>query len=145
MYSNDHWNIPLRKWAVTPGPKVTVCGLSLHLGSSESHRTQEKNCSFNSALSTPAVSTSAFRSTNLFLFNTNSVVPFSACKPIHKLITPQIALTKGSRSKIQLLNYLWWPIYVINSVEFAKSPCNYHTESTYAVQYWGPILIQVRL
>ena len=84
-----------------------------------------KNYSFNSALSTPVVSTSAFHSTNLFLFSTNSVAPFSAYKPIHKPIIPQIAMTKGLRSKNQLLNSSWWPIYVFNAVAFAKSPCNY--------------------
>ena len=136
LYVNEQLH-RARKWQFAAFPYIKEVRKATEL--------RNKNCSFNSALSTPAVSTSAFRSTNLFLFNTNSVAPFSACKPIHKPITPQIALTKGSRSKSQLLNYLWWTIYVINSVEFAKSPCNYHTESTYAVQYWGPILIQVRL
>ena len=111
--SNDHWNIHLRKWAVTPRPKVAVCGLSPTLGK------------FEKPLSTPVVSTSAFHSTNLFLFSTHSVAPFSAYKPIHKPIIPQTALTKGLRSKNQLLNSSWWPMYVFNSVEFAKSPCNY--------------------
>ena len=49
---------------------------------------QNKILSFNSALLIPTVSTSAFHSTNLFLFSpyhisTNSVAPFFACKPTH--------------------------------------------------------------
>ena len=47
-----------------------------------------KNLSFKSALLIPTVSTSAFHSTNLFLFlhhhiSTNSVAPFSAWKHTH--------------------------------------------------------------
>ena len=49
---------------------------------------QNKILSFNSALLIPTVSTSAFHSTNLFLFSpyhipTNSVAPFFARKPTH--------------------------------------------------------------
>ena len=33
------------------------------------------------------------------------------------------ALAMGERSKRQLLNYLLWPIYVINSVENTELPC----------------------
>ena len=42
---------------------MAVCSLSLHLGSSESCKTLEKNLSSKSALLIPTVSTSAFHST----------------------------------------------------------------------------------
>ena len=63
---------------------MAACGLSLRR--SESRKTQEKNLSSKSALLIPTVSTSAFHSTNLFLYSrhripTNSVAQFSACKP----------------------------------------------------------------
>ena len=49
---------------------------------------QNKNLSSKSALLIPTVSTSAFHSTNLFLFSchhipTNSIAPLSAYKPTH--------------------------------------------------------------
>ena len=60
---------------------------------------QNKNLSSKSALLIPTLSTSAFHSTNLFLFSrhhipTISVTPFSEYKPT-KPTTPPIALTKG--------------------------------------------------
>ena len=67
---------------------MAVCSLSLHFGSSESRKTLKQNLSSKSALLIPTVSTSAFDSTNLFLFSrhhipTNSVTPFCAFKPTH--------------------------------------------------------------
>ena len=69
---------------------------------------QNKNLSSKSALLIPTLSTSAFHSTNLFLFSghhipTNSVTPFSDYKPTQPT-TPPIALTKGLRSKRQPLH-----------------------------------------
>ena len=66
---------------------IAVCGLSLHLGSSESRKHENKNLP-SSLLIIPTVSTSAFHSTNSFLFShhhtpTNNVAPFSAYKPTH--------------------------------------------------------------
>ena len=49
---------------------------------------------------------------------TNRVAPFSEYKPT----IPPIALMKGSCLKHQLLNSLWWPINVINSVVNTKLP-----------------------
>ena len=62
---------------------------------------QNKNSSSKSALLIPTVSTSAFHSTNLFLFSrhhtpTNSVTPLSAYKPTHNpqfLQSPDEGLT----------------------------------------------------
>ena len=64
---------------------MVVCGLSLHLGSSESRKTLEKKLSSISAPLIPTESTSTFHSTNLFLFSchhipTNGVAPLSAYK-----------------------------------------------------------------
>ena len=64
---------------------IAVCGLSLHLGSSESRKTLGKKLSLTSAHLISTVSTSAFHLTNLFLFSrhhipTNCVVPFFAYK-----------------------------------------------------------------
>ena len=67
---------------------MAVCGLSLHLGGSESCKTLKQKLSSKSAPLIPTDSTSAFHSTNLFLFSrhpipTNSVAPLSAYKPKH--------------------------------------------------------------
>ena len=83
----------------------------------------------------PTVSTSAFHSTNLFLFSrhhipTNSVAPFSAYKHAHN---PHFLARKR-----QLLNSLRWPIYVINSVDNTRLPAlvlrTYPTLSTNQIQ-----------
>ena len=60
---------------------MALCGVSLHLCSSESCKTLEQNFSFKSALLIRTVSTNALHSTYLFLFSrhyipTNSVAPF---------------------------------------------------------------------
>ena len=65
---------------------TAFCGLSLHLGSSESRKTIEQKLSSKSALLIPTVSTNAFHSTDPLLFSrhyvpTNSVAPLSAYKP----------------------------------------------------------------
>ena len=67
---------------------MTVCGLSLHLGSSESRKTLEQKFIFQIGTLNPTVSTRAFHSTNLFLFSrhhisTDSVAPFSTIKPTY--------------------------------------------------------------
>ena len=67
---------------------VGICGLSLHLSSSESRKTPDKKLSSKSAPLIPTVSTRAFHSISLFLFSrhripTSSVAPFSAYKPTH--------------------------------------------------------------
>ena len=54
-----HFNLPNNS-----KQHMAVCSLSLHLGSSESCKTLEKNLSSKSALLIPTVSTSAFHSTN---------------------------------------------------------------------------------
>ena len=79
----SHFNLP-NHWT----KHIAVCGLSLRLGSSESPKHDNKNLSSKSALLIPTVSTSAFHSTNLFLFSrhhipTDSVASFSAYKPTH--------------------------------------------------------------
>ena len=66
---------------------MAVCGLSLHLGNSESRKTLEQKLIFQTALLIPTVSTSAFHSTYLFLFSrrhipTNSVANKSTCRPL---------------------------------------------------------------
>ena len=81
---------------------VAVCGLSLHLGSSESHKTLEQKFIFQIGI--PTESTSVFHSTNLFLFSrhhipTNGVAPLAAYKPTHN---PQSS--NRSYSKCLLLN-----------------------------------------
>ena len=70
------------------------------------------------------VSTRAFHSTNLFLFSShhippNNIAPLSAYKHT-QTHNPYNHSDKGLSSKHQLLNSLWWPIYVINSVDNAK-------------------------
>ena len=60
---------------------MAVCGLFLHLDSSEGRKTLELKFLFRA---------SAFHLTNLFLFSchhipTNSVAPFSAFEPTHNL------------------------------------------------------------
>ena len=72
-----HFNVPNHS-----KQHMAVCSLSLHLGSLESRKTLKKNLSPRSALLIPTVSTSAFHSSNLFLFSrhhipTKSVAPFS--------------------------------------------------------------------
>ena len=66
---------------------MAVCGLSLHLGSSESRKTQNKNLSSKSIFLIPTVSTSAFIQLILLVFSSpnspNSVAPPSAYKPTH--------------------------------------------------------------
>ena len=67
---------------------MAVCGLSLHLGSSESRKTIEQKFIFQINPLIPTESTSVVHSTNLFLFShhhipTNSVAPLSAYKPTH--------------------------------------------------------------
>ena len=53
-----------------PPQQMTICGLSLHQGNTESRKNLEKNSFFKSAHLIPMVSTNAFHSTNLFLFFT---------------------------------------------------------------------------
>ena len=69
---------------------MAVCGLSLHLGSSECCKTLEKKFIFQIGTLNPHGINSAFHLTNLFLFSrhhipTDSVAPFSAYKPTHNL------------------------------------------------------------
>ena len=52
---------------------MTVCGLSLHLGSWESQKTLQQKLSFKLALLIPMVSISAFHSTNLFFFSSHHI------------------------------------------------------------------------
>ena len=72
-----HFNLPNHSTK-----HMTVCGLPLHQGSTESRKTQYKNVIFISALLILTVSTNAFHSTNLFCcFSrcqapTNSVAPY---------------------------------------------------------------------
>ena len=73
-----HFNLPNHS-----KQHIAVCGLSIHLGSLDSHKTLEQKFIFHST-----VSTNAFHSTNLFLFSrhhipTNSVASFSAYKLTH--------------------------------------------------------------
>ena len=75
-----HFNLPNHS-----KQHMAVCGLSLHLGSSESRKTLEQKFIFQIGTLNPTESTSAFHSTNLFLFSrrhipTNSVAPLSAYK-----------------------------------------------------------------
>ena len=58
-----HFNLPNHS-----KQHMAVCGLSLHLGSSESRKTLEQKFIFQTAPLIPTESTSAFHSTNLFLF-----------------------------------------------------------------------------
>ena len=67
---------------------MALCGLSLHLGSLEGHKTPEQKLSFKQALLSPTVSMNAFHVSNLLLFSrhhipTNSIAPFSAYKCAH--------------------------------------------------------------
>ena len=81
-----HFNLPNHS-----KQHMTVCGLSLHLGSSESCKTREQKFIFQIGTLNPhgiTESTSAFHSTNLFLFSrphipTDGVAPLSAYKPTH--------------------------------------------------------------
>ena len=52
---------------------MTLCGLSLHLGSSEGCKTPEQKLSFKQALLSPMVSMNAFHSANLFLFSSHHI------------------------------------------------------------------------
>ena len=52
---------------------MTVCGLSLHLGSLESRKTLEQKFILQSVLLISMVSTSAFHSTNSFLFSRHHI------------------------------------------------------------------------
>ena len=70
-------------------------------------RHYNKNLSSKSALLTPAVSTSAFDSTNLFLFSrhhipTNSVTPFCAYKPTHN---PQLLRSPWRRANTRNVSF----------------------------------------
>ena len=70
-----------------------------------------KNLFFKSALLTPTVSTSAFHSTNLFLFSrhhipTDNVAPFSAYTDPQTTHNSSNRSNEGKRSKCQLLNSL---------------------------------------
>ena len=71
-----HSNLP--KYSIE---HVAVSGLSLHLGSSERHKTLEQKLSSKSALLIPTLSTSAFHSTNLFLFSRHHI-------PINSRVLP---------------------------------------------------------
>ena len=51
---------------------MAVCSLSLNLGSLESRKTLEQKFIFRSAFFIPTISTSAFHSTNSFLFSRNN-------------------------------------------------------------------------
>ena len=67
---------------------VGICGLSLHLGSSESRKTPDKKIIFQIGTLNPHGINGAFHSISLFLFSrhhipTSSVAPFSAYKPTH--------------------------------------------------------------
>ena len=87
---------------------IAVCGLSLHLGSSESRKHENKNLP-SSLLLIPTVSTSAFHSTNSFVFSyhhtpTNNVAPFSAYKPTHNAQFLQSLWRRANARKVCLLN-----------------------------------------
>ena len=108
---------------------MALCGLSLHLGSSEGWKTPEQKLSFKQALLSPMVSMNAFHSANLFLFShhhipTNSIAPFSAYKITHTTHNSSNFSDEGLlHSKCQLFNSTQWPIYIINSVNNTKLPC----------------------
>ena len=73
-----HFNLPSHS-----EQHMAVCGLSLHLASSESRKTLQQNY-----FPIPTASTSAIHSTDLYLFSHhhipyNSVAPLSAHKPTH--------------------------------------------------------------
>ena len=58
-----HFNLPNHS-----KQRIAVCDFSIHLGSSESRKTPEQKFIFQIGTLNPPVSTSAFRSTNLFFF-----------------------------------------------------------------------------
>ena len=60
-----HFNLPNHS-----RQHMTICGLSLHQGKTESRTNLEKNSFFKSAHLIPTVSTYAFHSISLFLFST---------------------------------------------------------------------------
>ena len=74
---------------------MAVCGLSLHLSSSESCKTLEQNLSSKSALLIPTVSTSAFHSTNLFLFSRHHTPPKGQLHFLH--INPHTTHNSSNR------------------------------------------------
>ena len=102
---------------------MTVCDLFLYLGSLESCKTLEQTFIFQ---------ISTFNPPNLFLCSCHhipiSIDPFSADKPTHNPQFLQLLWWMAKHSKQQLLNSLWWPIYVINSVDdtSTKLPCYTH-------------------
>ena len=84
---------------------MAVCGLSLHQGSTESRKTLEQKFIFQiGALIILTVSTNTFHSTNLFCWRSNA-----------RNVSFQISL--------------WWPIYIINSVDKTKLSCNTPTDA----------------
>ena len=108
---------------------MTLCGLSLHLGSSEGCKTPEQKLSFKQALLSPMVSMNAFHSANLFLFSrhhipTNSIKLHFLLINIHTTHNSSNFSDEGLlHSKCQLFNSIQWPIYFINSVNNTKLPC----------------------
>ena len=109
---------------------MALCGLSLHLGSSEGYKTPEQKSSFKQALLSPMVSMNAFHSANLFLFShhhipTNSIAPFSAYKYTHnpqflQLLWWRAIARKTSAFKLyKVANFH----YQLNSVNNTKLPC----------------------
>ena len=73
-----HFNLPYHS-----KQHLVVCGLSLNQGYSESRKTLRKKFSFKLALLIPTVLTSAFHSTNLFLFSRNHNPTTSAALDTH--------------------------------------------------------------
>ena len=60
---------------------MAVCGLSLHQGNTESHKTLDQNLFFKSALLILTVSTNAFHSTNLFCCFSRCQAPPNSVAP----------------------------------------------------------------
>ena len=82
-----HFNLPYHS-----KQHLVVCGLSLNQGYSESRKTLRKKFIFKLALLIPTVLTSAFHSTNLFLFSRHHNPTTSAALDTHNFT---VALTKG--------------------------------------------------
>ena len=83
---------------------------------------QEKNLSFKYALLITTVSTSPFHST---IYSCFLIIIFPLIAQLHflhiKTCTSHNCYKK--HSKCHLLNSLWWPIYIINSVDNTELPC----------------------
>ena len=105
---------------------MTICGLSLHLGTTESRK--NKNSFSKSAPLILTVLTNAFHLTNVFLFftspyvttGTNSVAP-TLLQKLH--ITHNLSIRSDEGLTLETSAFrisVRWPIYIINSVDKTK-------------------------